>query len=98
MTTTLSKPVVVVPAIEAVTVTTFDLVDVRENYGYGDDGTQGTQGIGVSNSVQALVVFPTDPPTYRNIFAWVGDAYLAVRGTWTDETLKERIKKILEAE
>ena len=95
MTTTLSKPVVVTPAIEAVTVTTFDLVDVRENYGYGQDNNEG---IGTPNSVQALVVFPTDPPTYRNIFAWVGDAYLAVRGTWTDETLKERIKKILEAE
>lgn len=95
MTTTLSKPVVVTPAIEAVTVTTFDLVDVRENYGYSEDGGPG---IGVHNSVQALVVFPTDPPTYRNITAWAGDAYLAVRGTWTDETLKQRIKTILEAE
>jgi hypothetical protein len=96
--TTLNKPVVVVPAVEAVTVTTFDLVDVQENYGYGEEGNGGN-GRGQRNSVNAQISFPTTPnPTFRNVTAWEGDAYLAVRGTWTDATLKARIVEILEAE
>ena len=94
--TTLSKPVIVVPAIEAITVTTFDLVDVQENYGYGEDNAYGR---GTKNSVTALISFPTTPnPTLRNMTAWEGDEYLAVRGTWTDDTLRARIAEILEAE
>jgi len=95
--TVLSKKVVVVPAVAALEVESFDLVDVQENYGYGSENA-GNQGRGQRNSVQALIVFPTNPPTYRNINAWQGDEYLAVRGTWTDETLKEKIKQILESE
>jgi len=96
--TVLSKKVVVVPAVAALEVESFDLVDVQENYGYGSEDGGGNQGRGQRNSVQALIVFPTSPPTYRNINAWTGDEYLAVRGTWTDETLKEKIKQILESE
>jgi hypothetical protein len=97
--TTLSKAVVVVPAVEAVTVTTFDLVDVQENYGYGEEGMGFGGGRGQRNSVNAQISFPTTPnPTFRNITVWEGDAYLAVRGTWTDATLKTRIAEILEAE
>ncbi len=94
MSTTLSKQVVVIPAVQAVTIDTFDLIDVQENYGYG----QRNEGRGVRNSVQAMIVFPVDPPVFRTITAWEGDAYLAVRGTWTDDSLKARIKEILEAE
>jgi hypothetical protein len=95
--TVLSKRVVVVPAVAALEVESFDLVDVQENYGYGSENGR-NEGRGQHNSVQALVVFPTNPPTYRNINVWQGDEYLAVRGTWTDETLKEKIKQILESE
>jgi hypothetical protein len=95
--TVLAKKVVVVPAVAAVEVESFDLVDVQENYGYGNEN-EGNQGRGPRNSVQAMIVFPTDPPTYRNINAWTGDEYLAVRGTWTDETLRAKIKQILESE
>ena len=93
--TTLSKPVIVVPAIEAVTATTFDLVDVQENYGYGENNN----GFGPRNSVIVRISFPTSPnPTPRSITAWEGDDYLAVRGSWTDDTLRARIVEILEAE
>lgn len=97
MSTTLSKSVVLTPAIEAVTATTFDLVDVQENYGYSTDN-QGVSGRGQRNSVQATIVFPVLPPVTRMLIVWENEEYLAVRGTWTDETLKARIKEILEAE
>ncbi len=93
MSVTLSKSVVVAPAVAAVTATTFDLIDVQENYGYGENNGRGRQ-----NSVDATILFSTEPPVLRTLTAWEGDAYLAVRGTWTDETLKARIKEILEAE
>ena len=93
MSVTLNKSVVVVPAVNAVTATTFDLVDVQENYGYGERN----DGRGPRNSVEATIVFP-DANVYRNITAWEGDEYLAVRGTWTDDTLKARIAQILENE
>jgi hypothetical protein len=96
MTTTLSKSVVITPAVPAVTVTTFDLVDVQENYGYQADS--GNRGRGSQNSVQATIVFPAESPIYRTIDVWVDEEYLAVRGAWTDDTLKARIKEILEAE
>jgi hypothetical protein len=92
--TTLSKPVIVVPAIEAVTATTFDLVDVQENYGYGENNN----GFGPRNSVITRISFPTTPVTFRTLIVWEGDAYLAVRGSWTDDTLRARIAEILEAE
>lgn len=103
--TALSKDYIVTPAAPAVTVTTFDLVDVQENYGYQPavDPAQPNQGRenfgrGQKNSVQAVISFPTTPPTIRNITAWQDATYLAVRGTWTDDTLVARIKEILEAE
>lgn len=97
MSVTLSKSVVVAPAVAAVTATTFDLIDVQENYGYGTEEDE-NGGRGRRNSVDATILFSTEPPVLRTLTAWEGDAYLAVRGTWTDETLKARIKEILEAE
>jgi hypothetical protein len=95
---TLNKPIVLVPAIEAITGTTFDIVDVQENYGYGEVGT-GFGSAGRHNSVYVTICFPTTPnPTLRSLIAWQGDEYLAVRGTWTDETLTARIAEILENE
>ena len=96
MSVTLNKSVVVVPAVNAVTSTTFDLVDVQENYGYSTEHRYNS-GRGSLNSVEATIVFP-DASVYRTITAWEGDEYLAVRGTWTDDTLKARIAHILENE
>ena len=96
MSVTLNKSVVVVPAVNAVTSTTFDLIDVQENYGYTTEQRYNS-GRGSLNSVEATIVFP-DANVYRNITAWEGDEYLAVRGTWTDDTLKARIAQILENE
>jgi len=95
--TTLSKKIVVVPAVAAVEVNSFGLMDVQENYGYSSDNSM-RQGRGRKNSVQAQIVFPTDPPVYRTINVWEGDDYIAIRGKWTDDTLKLRIKEILESE
>lgn len=102
--TALSKSYVVAAAIAAVVVTEFDLVDVQENYGYApanpnpDQPMRENFGRGPLNTVQVVVSFPTTPPTTRNMTAWEGDAYLAVRGKWTDDTLRARIKEMLEAE
>lgn len=103
MPTLLSKPVVVVPQVEAVTATSFYLVDVQENYGYTPSDTPGSSnnyGRGRLNSVQVTIVFETGgiDPVSRTLLAWEGDAYLAIRGTWSDETLIARIKEILESE
>jgi hypothetical protein len=103
MSTSLSKPVVVVPQVAAVTATAFQLVDVQENYGYTPSDTENgpnNYGRGRHNSVQATIVFdvPGSEPIPRTLTAWEGDEYLAVRGTWTDTTLVARIKEILESE
>jgi hypothetical protein len=98
MSVTLSKSVTVAPAVAAITATTFDLIDVQENYGHGTENQGGGGGRGRRNSVEATIVFSVEPPVYRTVIAWEDDAYLAVRGTWTDDTLKARIKEILEAE
>jgi hypothetical protein len=103
MSTSLSKPVVVVPQVAAVTATSFYLVDVQENYGYSPENPENgpnNYGRGRRNSVQATVVFdnPGSQPIPRTLNVWEGDAYLAVRGSWTDETLIARIKEILESE
>lgn len=90
---TLNKPVVVTPAIEAVTTTTFQVIDVRENYGV-EEGTVAANG--PTNSVRATIKFATTPPHFEDIMVWKDDEYLAVRGTWTDETLTARIVEILE--
>jgi hypothetical protein len=103
MSTSLSKPVVVIPPVEAVIADSFYLADVQENYGYTPGNAQTDNfnfGRGRRNSVQVTVVFEPigADPIPRTFFAWEGDEYLAVRGTWTDETLMARIKEILESE
>jgi hypothetical protein len=103
MSTSLSKSVVVIPQVAAVTATAFQLVDVQENYGYSLSDSQGGPenfGRGRHNSVQATIVFdvPGSDPIPRTLNVWEGDEYLAVRGTWTDQTLIARIKEILESE
>ena len=103
MSTSLSKPVIVVPQVAAVTATSFYLVDVQENYGYTPSNTEenpNNYGRGRRNTVQATIVFETEgtPPVSRTLNVWEGDEYVAVRGTWNDETLTARIKEILESE
>jgi hypothetical protein len=103
MSTSLSRPVVVVPQVAAVTATSFHLVDVQENYGYSPENSENgpnNYGRGRRNSVQATILFdnPGSQPIPRTLNVWEDDAYLAVRGSWTDETLIARIKEILESE
>ena len=94
--TTLTNAIVITPAVAAVTITEFHIVDVQENYGYGlSPGTPGLQGRGRQNSVEVTVAFPSILTTQR-VIAWEGDAYLAVRGTWTDATLNDRVAAILQ--
>lgn len=94
--TTLSKSLTVVPAQEAKTTSEFYVTWINENYGWGSDENR-FRGPGHPNSVEAEVVLSEDPPVSHRLTVWEGDAYLAVRGTWTDETLYARIKEILEA-
>ena len=103
MSTSLSRPVVVVPQVAAVTATSFHLVDVQENYGYSPGNSENfsnNYGRGRPNCVQATILFdnPGEQPIPRTLNVWEDDAYLAVRGLWTDETLIAKIKEILESE
>lgn len=105
-TITLNKPVTVVPAQQAVTADTFVVTYVEENYGVefpqGDENAprMGVRGRGRMASVTADVEIGVEPGPVvrRSVTVWEGDAYLAVRGTWTDQDLYDRIKEILEAE
>ncbi len=103
---TLNKAVTIVPAQEAVTADTFVVTYVEENYGieYPNDNDglprPGRMGRGRHSSVIADIEIGTEPGPVmrRSVTVWEGDAYLAVRGTWTDQDLYNRIKEILEAE
>lgn len=98
---TLAQEVTVAEAIPAVKATSFVLVDVLENYGHTEEfgldnpKRQRQFGRGPSGSVNATILFNTDPVTERNVLAWEGAEYMAVRTTWTDETLMARISEIL---
>jgi len=92
-TFTLNSAVEVAPAIQAITTTEFTILAVQENYGIGD-GT-GPGGFGRFGSVEVEVLLNADHNINRRIVAWEGDEYLAVRGTWTDDTLGARVAQIL---
>ena len=94
---TLNTPVEVAPAIAAITSTSLTVLEVRENFGWNYDPTQpgGFFGPGRPQSVEATVLLSVDPQVQRTLTVWEGDAYLAVRGTWTDEDLAARITEIL---
>lgn len=95
-TTTLDKPVTIVPAQEARTSNQFYVLFIIENYGVGNEEFV-RRGPGRPNSVEAEVVLSEDPYVSRRMIVWEGDDYLAVRGTWSDQTLYARIKELLEA-
>lgn len=95
-TTTLDKPVTIVPAQEARTSNQFYVLFIIENYGLGNEEFV-RRGPGRPNSVEAEVVLSEDPYVSRRMTVWEGDDYLAVRGTWSDQTLYARIKELLEA-
>jgi len=94
---TLQNAVEVTPAIPAVTSNQVTVLEVRENFGWNYDPTQpgGFFGPGRPQSVEATVLLSSDPQIQRTITVWEGDAYLAVRGTWTDADLATRITAIL---
>jgi hypothetical protein len=96
----LSQEVTVAEAVPAITATSFVLVDVLENYGHTETDPDNpnrvqTFGRGQSGSVNANILFNTNPVTQRHIEVWSGDEYVAVRRTWTDETLMARITELL---
>ena len=94
---TLNSPVTVAPAIAAVTSNKITVLEVRENFGWNYDPSQpgGFFGPGRPQTVEATVLLSVDPQVQRTITVWEGEAYLAVRGTWTDADLAARITEIL---
>lgn len=95
-TTTLDKPVTIVPAQAEKTSNQFYVSFIIENYGYGSEDFR-RRGPGRPNSVEAEIVLSEDPQVTQRMIVWEGDEYLAVRGTWSDQTLYARIKELLEA-
>lgn len=100
-TITLSNPFIVTPAQEAVSATAFVVKYIEENYGvhHDDDRPGFNPGRGQPNSVRADIELSNGdgPVVHRTITVWQGEEYLAVRGTWTDQDLYNKIKEILEA-
>lgn len=98
---TLTTPVTIVPAQEAVTANTFVVKFIEENYGvnYDPEMPGRSSGRGQPNSVRADIEIGSAPGPVleRSITVWQGEEYLAVRGTWTDQDLYNKIKEILEA-
>jgi hypothetical protein len=94
---TLNTAVEVAPAIPAITSNKITVLEVRENFGWNYDPTQpgGFFGPGRPQTVEATVLLSADPQIQRTLTVWEGDAYLAVRGTWTDADLATRITEIL---
>lgn len=92
-TITLDKPLVIVPAQVEKTSNSFYVTHISENYGLGGENSRGP---GRPNSVEATVVLSEDPYIEHRMTVWEGDDYLAVKGTWTDQTLYARIKQLLE--
>ena len=99
-TITLNTPIIIVPAQEAVTASTFVVKYIEENYGvdYEENSGRGS-GRGRPRSVNADIEIGTEPGpgSRRTLTVWEGDEYLAVRGTWTDQDLYNKIKQILES-
>lgn len=92
-TVSLSKSVVLVPQTTEVSTNQFYVTHIQENYGL----SQHNRGPGSPNSVEATVVLSDEPYIDRRITVWEGEEYLAVRSTWTDQDLYNKIKQILEA-
>jgi hypothetical protein len=96
---TLNTPVEIIPAQQAVTTTKVTVLEVRENYGWDwnpqDPGAMRRFGPGRPQSVEATILLEGDQEVQRNITVWEGDAYVAVRGSWTDEDMAARISQIL---
>jgi hypothetical protein len=98
-TITLNTPIIIVPAQEAVTASTFVVKYIEENYGvdYDEENPGRGMGRGYPRSVSADIEIGTGPGSRRTLTVWEGEEYLAVRGTWTDQDLYNKIKEILES-
>jgi hypothetical protein len=94
---TLNAAVEIVPAVPAVTTTEVTVLSIQENYGWNYDPSNPIANFGPGRplTVEAVVLLDSERNIVRNITIWEGDAYLAVRGTWTDETLATRLTEIL---
>jgi hypothetical protein len=96
-TISLTQPYTIAAATDALTTSSFRVTYIEENYGWEEDNTDGPgrRAPGRPNSVMAVVVLSDVPYVERRMTVWEGAEYLAVRGTWTDETLYDRIKALL---
>jgi hypothetical protein len=94
---TLNTPVEVAPAVAAITSNHIIVLEVRENYGWEYDPAQpgGFFGPGRPQTVEATVLLDKERGIQRTLTVWEGDAYLAIRGTWTDSDLAARITTLL---
>ena len=99
-TITLDTPYEVAPAVPALTTTEVTVLSVQENPGwdYDPENPASSRGPGRPRTVEVELLLNRDPDISRRIMVWEGDAYLAVRGTWTDADLAARIKEILAAQ
>ena len=97
--TALDTPYVLAPASSELTTSSFRVTYFEENYGWEEDNPDGPgrRAPGRPNSVQAVVVLSESPYIERRMTVWEGAEYLAVRGTWTDESLNARVKALLSA-
>ena len=94
----LDAPLVITPAVAALTSSTFVVLMYEENYGWGYDSVNSMPVFDMAQpgSVVAVVLLSSSPWITRNIVAWQGASYQTVRGIWGDMSLFLRIKGILQ--
>jgi hypothetical protein len=95
---TVDTPIVLAPATQAVTTSSFTVLYIEENYGWDTVDPsipRPMMGMARPASVMAEVLLSSDPWITRRIVVWEGADYLAVRGTWTDQDLFQKVGQIL---
>ena len=95
---TVDTPIVLAPATQAVTTSSFTVLAIEENYGWDTTNTnmpRPMMGMAPHGSVMAEVMLSQDPWITRRIMVWQGADYMLVRGTWTDADLFKKIGQIL---
>jgi|APGre2960657444_1045066.scaffolds.fasta_scaffold16751_3 imidazolonepropionase-like amidohydrolase len=90
----LDNAVEVIPAVAAVTVNSIKILGISENYGSIENNYFPGM-LGPNGSVTASILLDEERHLTRQITVWQGDEYQAVKGTWTDETLKVKIAQVL---
>lgn len=99
VTTPFDNPIEVVPAVPALTASTFTVLHYEENYGWSDPNIPWSpipMSVAQPNSVVATVLLSREPLITQRVVVWQNAAYLAVRGVWGDTDMLARIKAILQ--